>query len=90
MIKYELKLNELKERQIKVRRQNELLEWARSDYGIDMTSTTKRHLGGFSGSKTKNFYNTTSRFTIEDETDFIHKVRNRYHRKVNNQAATRI
>jgi hypothetical protein len=33
---------------------------------------------------------TTGRFFIKNETDFIHKIKNRYIKNVNNQTATKI
>jgi len=78
------------------RRQRELLEWAKLDYGIDAQSLTDSKSTRFGSRTSSNFMNKMSmtnqklgsrKFTIKDETDFIHKIRNRYILKKNNETA---
>ena len=65
-----------------------MLEWARRDYGVDM-NCDQPHFGCHSNGKLKpmahTFYKTqsTAKFSIDNEYDFIHKVRNLYMKKKN-------
>jgi hypothetical protein len=65
------------------------MDWAKSDYGIDPISVLASNTTGFHSRRRSNFGKTeNSRFFIQDETDFIHKIRNRYIKQKNNETAT--
>ena len=60
----------------KHQRMRELIDWAKNDYGVNMKATIQE----------KKKY----KFQIEDEVDFIFKVKEKYVTKRNNIAATKI
>lgn len=65
-----------------------MLDWARNDYGIEAELNDPMSVSKYVLSSTKTNVSKSSRLIIEDETDFIHKVRNRYFKKRNNDTAS--
>ena len=65
----------------KEQRARELLNWARDDYGIDMTSQIQEDY------KKKT---SKSKIEINDEVEFIFKVRSQHINRVNNEGAKKI
>ena len=71
----------LNEKLRKEQRTKELLSWAKHDYGIDMTSSVRNDFRK-KGNKSK--------LEIVNECDFIFKVKQKYIKKKNNEAARKI
>ena len=82
----------LRDKAVQERRQRELLNWAKTDYGIDPISLVASSTTGFQSKRRSTFGKTSDngRFFIKDETDFIHKIRNRYIKQKNNTTAIKI
>jgi hypothetical protein len=68
------------------------MQWAKTDYGIDPISIVASSTTGFQSRRKSKFGESpdNSRFFIKDETDFIHKIRNRYIKEKNNTTAIKI
>lgn len=97
-MKNEMKLYKLKNMLIRQQRQRELKMWAKRDYGIDQPdlhaissiSSMGRTIQTSPRTNTTVAVQLPHYVSIEDEVDFIFKVRNKYIQKVNYQNAVKL